>query len=110
MGDDAAIVELTSRFAEFAQQTDERLKRIESGIVGDEALGHEGMGRRLARVDRERQEGDKRLHQRIDLAEDEIARVDRKNDTRWNRVLWVTIGASIASAGGAAGIVQAIAR
>lgn len=102
---------LQAQIAAVQKDLGDRLDRIEKALLGDREIGLTGMVERVQELDREarsatdahqamedrRREGDKRLHARID-------EVERTNDTRWNRAVFLAIGVSIGSAGGAAGL------
>lgn len=102
---------LQAQIAAVQKDLGDRLDRIEKALLGDREIGLTGMVERVQELDREarsavdahqamedrRREGDKRLHARID-------EVERTNDMRWNRAVFLAIGVSIGSAGGAAGL------
>ena len=102
---------LQAQIAAVQKDLGDRLDRIEKALLGDREIGLTGMVERVRELDREsgsatdahqamedrRREGDKRLHARID-------EVKRTNDMRWNRAVFLAIGVSIGSAGGAAGL------
>lgn len=102
---------LQAQIAAVQKDLGDRLDRIEKALLGDREIGLTGMVERVRELDREarsavdahqamedrRREGDKRLHARID-------EVERTNDMRWNRAVFLAIGVSIGSAGGAAGL------
>lgn len=58
-----------------------RIDRIDRAVVGEEILGHVGLVERMGVVERERKDGDARLHKRIDSIEDQ-----------WNRAKWLAVG------------------
>ena len=102
---------LQAQIAAVQKDLGDRLDRIEKALLGDREIGLTGMVERVQELDQEarsatdahqamedrRREGDKRLHARID-------EVERTNDMRWNRAVFLAIGVSIGSAGGAAGL------
>lgn len=99
------IALLDSRLVEQGQAVTDRLERIEKALMGDTAIGLTGMVGRLNRLDRlaedattvhasidqRRVDGDSRLHKRVDALEG-----------KWRVAVGIAIGASVASAGGAA--------
>ena len=107
----AEINALHAQIASVEKNLGDRLTRIERALLGDDDVGLVGMVQRVNKIDEEnrfaaeihnaiedrRREGDKRLHKRID-------EVERTNDMRWNRAVFLAIGVSIGSAGGAAGL------
>ena len=107
----AEINALHAQIASVEKHLGDRLTRIERALLGDDDVGLVGMVQRVNKIDEEtrsaaeihnaiedrRREGDKRLHKRID-------EVERTNDMRWNRAVFLAIGVSIGSAGGAAGL------
>ena len=107
----AEINALHAQISSVEKNLGDRLTRIERALLGDDDVGLVGMLQRVNRIDEEnrsaaeihnaiedrRREGDKRLHARID-------EVKRTNDMRWNRAVFLAIGVSIGSAGGAAGL------
>src|SRR5690554_6124838 len=107
----AEINALHAQIASVEKNLGDRLTRIERALLGDDDVGLVGMVQRVNKIDEEnrsaaeihnaiedrRREGDKRLHERID-------KVERTNDMRWNRAVFLAIGVSIGSAGGAAGL------
>ena len=107
----AEINALHAQIASVEKNLGDRLTRIERALLGDDDVGLVGMLQRVNKIDEEnrsaadihnaiedrRREGDKRLHARID-------EVKRTNDMRWNRAVFLAIGVSIGSAGGAAGL------
>lgn len=102
---------LQAQIAAVQKDLGDRLDRIEKALLGDREIGLTGMVERVRELDQgarsatdahqamedRRREGDKRLHARID-------EVERTNDMRWNRAVFLAIGVSIGSAGGAAGL------
>lgn len=110
------IAGLQAQIASVQVDLGARLERIEKALLGDDEAGLTGMVKRVNRLDeadrratdahlemeKNRREGDQRLHQRIDEVDLRIGEVDKKNDTRWTRFVYMAIGMSVGSAGGAA--------
>lgn len=100
---------LHAQLAGIDKNLGDRLERIEAALLGDDDLGLQGMVERVKRLDREsrdataqhdqmeerRREGDARLHERID---------DLEGFKKY--VVGAIVGASMASAGGAVGLMQ----
>lgn len=107
------IAHLDSRLTGLFEALNDRLERIEASLLGDQDLGLKGMVRRVERLDeladsssdvhaaieQRRTDGDRRLHERIDEQE-------ARWEGRWNKLIGIVVGATVASAGGAAWIVQ----
>jgi hypothetical protein len=107
---------------EVVKQISPRLERIERGLFGDDGIGHIGLVDRLetlegiARginevhngIDGRRVEGDRRLHERIDVeiiaemrkGESRLTEETRKLDKKVDRAIWIVVGASLALNGG----------
>lgn len=87
----------------------DRFELVERAIIGDEKLGHVGLVARLSRVEeaeressgihltmeKNRSEGDARVHQRVDTAEQDFRERLDKIDRKLDRAIWLVMGAAV---------------
>jgi hypothetical protein len=90
------------------------VSRIEWAVAGDRDLGHKGLAARVeilelnqSGLEDKRQQGDSRVHDRVDKVDRRVDDVERS----WDRARWMTLGAAVGSglvAGGAGAFIQSL--
>jgi hypothetical protein len=108
--------------AELLKDLHTRFARVERAILGDPSVGHRGLVDRVETleahdqeatdahlsIDRRREEGDKRIHKRIDEVEDTFTTHATAIERKLDRVIWVAVGAFAGGLGTGGGVVWAL--